>query len=105
MTGLCCQRRPLSPPRIVVVIALWAGLAAAAAAQGTAAADRAALEAFYDATGGPGWADSTNWKTSAPLGEWFGVTTDGDGRVRRLNLNGNALAGPDTRSAGRPEPP
>ena len=34
------------------------------------ASDRAALEALYDATGGASWTDGTNWKTSAPLGEW-----------------------------------
>ena len=73
---------------------LWAGLAAEAAAQGSAASDRAVLEALYDATGGPDWIDNTNWKTSAPLGEWFGVTADTAGRVTRLELPGNGLAGP-----------
>ena len=57
------------------------------------AADRAALEAFYDATGGAGWANSTNWKTEAPLGEWHGVVTDADGRVTWLTLGGNGLRG------------
>ena len=63
-------------------------------ASGTAAADRAALEALYDGTGGPSWAESTNWKTSAPLGEWYGVTADSTGRVTDLSLPGNALSGP-----------
>ncbi len=44
------------------------------------AGDRAVLAAFYDATGGPGWRVSTNWKTEAPLRDWHGVTTDDDGR-------------------------
>ena len=48
---------------LFIVGTLWAGLTADAAAQGSAATDRAALEAFYDATGGPGWTDNTNWKT------------------------------------------
>ena len=56
--------------------------------------DRATLEAFYDATGGTGWTNRTNWKTSAPLGEWFGVTTDGAGRVTELDLRLNGLSGP-----------
>ena len=56
--------------------------------------DRAALEALYDATGGPTWVDSTNWKTSTPLGEWYGVETDADGRVTQLVLMENALTGP-----------
>ena len=90
MTGPHCRRR--SSP--LAAVALWAGLVADAAAQGNAASDRAALEALYDATGGPGWTDSTNWKTSAPLGEWHRVTTDTTGRVRRLELPGNGLTGP-----------
>ena len=88
-------RRKLSPP-LLAACALWAGLGlgAEAAAQGSAASDRAVLEALYDATGGPNWIDNTNWKTAAPLGEWFGVATDTAGRVRRLELIGNGLAGP-----------
>ncbi len=65
---------------------------AAAAAQSTS--DRAVLEALYDATGGANWTDNTNWKTSAPLDEWYGVTTDADGRVTELDLYDNGLSGP-----------
>ena len=61
--------------------------------QGSAESDRAALEALYDATDGPGWTESTSWKTSAPLGEWYGVTTDADGRVTGLDLHDNGLDG------------
>ena len=57
------------------------------------AVDRAALEALYVATGGPGWTDSTNWKTAAPLSEWRGVRTDDDGRVIGLWLPRNNLTG------------
>ena len=64
------------------------------------AADRAVLEAFYDATGGAAWANSTNWKTLAPLGEWFGVTTGPNGRVTRLDLGVNQLTGQIPRSVG-----
>ena len=91
MAGPRCRRR-LSTP-ILAACALWAGLAAEGAAQGGAAADRTVLEALYDASGGPGWTDSTNWKTSAPLGEWYGVTTGADNRVTRLELPANDLAG------------
>ena len=91
MTGPHRRRRASS---LLAAAALWAGLAADAAAQGSAATDRAALEALYDATGGPGWTDNTNWKTSAPPGEWHGVTTDPAGRVTRLELPGNGLTGP-----------
>ena len=74
--------------RLFGAVALWAGFAAHAAAQGSAATDRAALEALYDATGGPGWTDSTNWKTASPLEDWYGVEVDEHGRVSGLRLGG-----------------
>ena len=46
--------------------------------------DRAALVAFYNATDGPNWVNSENWLTDAPLGDWYGVETDGEGRVVAL---------------------
>ena len=55
--------------------------------------ERAALGAFYDATGGPGWDISTNWKTAAPLDEWHGVETDADGRIIEMDINENGLRG------------
>lgn len=55
--------------------------------------DRAALEAFYEATGGPGWDNNENWLTDAPLGDWYGITTDANGRVVELDLFFNGLAG------------
>ena len=79
---------------MLAAAAVWAGLDGEATAQGSAAADRAALEAFYDATDGPSWTDDTYWRTSAPPGEWFGVTTDAGGRVTELELPGNGLTGP-----------
>ena len=72
---------------------LWGAFAADATAQGSVESDRRALEALYDATGGDGWTDGTNWKTAAPLSEWYGVRTGGDGRVTELVLLSNALAG------------
>ena len=91
MTGHRCCGRVLP---LLVAVGAYAGLAANAVAQDSVATDRAALEALYDATGGQTWTSSTNWKTDAPLGEWHGVSTDASGRVRRLNLDSNSLAGP-----------
>ncbi|MCY4506955.1 MAG: hypothetical protein OXG35_08350, partial [Acidobacteria bacterium] len=90
--GLSAPVEPrLAPP---VPAALRAtGDAPRAEAQGSIATDRAALEALYDATDGSNWTDSTNWKTDAPLSEWFGVTTDSAGRVGWLYLPSNALTG------------
>ena len=83
------------PTRIaaLAVVALWTVFAAPAVAQDGVESDRAALEALYDATGGAGWTHSANWKTTAPVGEWHGVTTDADGRVTRLHLRSNGLDG------------
>ena len=50
--------------------------------------DRAVLVALYEATDGPNWVDSRNWLTDAPLREWYGVETDGSGRVVQLDLGG-----------------
>ena len=52
-----------------------------------------ALSAFYGGTGGPNWRNKTNWLSLAPLGEWYGVTTDADGHVTELNLEDNNLSG------------
>ena len=54
---------------------------------------RAALEAFYAATGGPDWENNGNWLTDAPLGEWHGVATDTSGRVVEVRLTSNGLSG------------
>ena len=78
----------------LAAVAFWPAFAVDAVAQGSVATDRAALEALYDATGGASWTNSTNWKTSAPLGEWHGVTTGSAGRVTGLSLNANGLTGP-----------
>ena len=60
---------------------------------GSVASDRAALVALYNATDGANWQTSTNWLTDQPIGEWHGVTADGDGRVEWLDLVRNQLSG------------
>ena len=55
--------------------------------------DRGVLEVLYDSTGGESWTNRRNWKTSTPLGDWYGVTTDTAGRVTELDLGGNELTG------------
>ncbi len=74
---------------LVAALVLSAGEARGQGAE----TDRAALEALYHATGGPNWADNTNWLSDAPLGEWYGVQTQND-RVQALNLKRNELSGP-----------
>ncbi len=94
MTKTSASTSTAARRRTLALLAAAALVAADGAAQDGAAADRAALEAFYLLTGGPGWIDRTNWRTPAPLGDWHGVTTDRTGRVTRLELPGNGLAGP-----------
>ena len=80
---------------LTVLLAVLLGLVPGVRAQqGTAATDLAALQALYEATDGVNWEDSTNWSTSEPLSAWFGVTTDGNGRVTTLDLRNNGLKGP-----------
>lgn len=55
--------------------------------------DREVLVAFYRATDGPNWVNNKNWLTDAPLGEWYGVETDGYGRAESLMLGDNGLTG------------
>lgn len=55
--------------------------------------DRAALTALYNATDGDNWHNNENWLTGAPLSEWHGVDTDDNGRVTRLDFEGNNLTG------------
>ena len=55
--------------------------------------DRAALEALWTATDGAAWFTKTNWLTDAPLGDWYGVRVDNNGRVVVLLLPNNGLVG------------
>ena len=57
-------------------------------------ADRSVLNGLYRGTGGSGWTESDNWGTDEPLDDWYGVTTDADGRVTELSLHANNLVGP-----------
>ena len=55
--------------------------------------DRTALLALYNATGGANWTNNTNWLTSGALSTWYGITTDNQGRITKLNLTSNQLKG------------
>ena len=46
-----------------------------------ATTERGALVALYEATDGVNWSSSHNWLTDKPITIWYGVTTDGSGRV------------------------
>ena len=63
--------------------------------------DRSVLVEFYHATDGENWKNNRNWLSDAPLGEWYGVSTDTEGRVSKLELTDNNLAGPLPQELGR----
>lgn len=75
-------------------------LSAAVEVLATPSGDREVLELLYRLWGGDSWNDRTNWLTDAPLSDWAGVRTDGNGRVVALRLNGNNAAGPMTAHLG-----
>ena len=56
-------------------------------------ADRSALEALYESTGGEDWVNDENWLSDRPLSEWHGIRVDGDGRVSSIWLPANDLTG------------
>ena len=56
--------------------------------------ERDILVALFDATGGPGWADNTNWRSDTPIRLWHGVEVDSAGSVTQLSLARNNLVGP-----------
>ncbi|MCD8291146.1 MAG: hypothetical protein LUC91_06555 [Prevotella sp.] len=56
-------------------------------------AERGALVQLYNATNGDLWNDNTNWCSSEPLGNWYGVTLDESNQVKSISLGSNNLVG------------
>ena len=63
------------------------------AVQGEADLMRGALIALYESTDGPNWKQNENWLSDAPFEDWYGVSTDAEGRVTQLSLVDNRLRG------------
>ena len=57
------------------------------------AADVAALEALFEATGGTGWTDSRGWLSDSDVAQWHGVSVDSLGAVIAIDLARNGLTG------------
>ncbi|MDE0311865.1 MAG: hypothetical protein OXI52_06340 [Caldilineaceae bacterium] len=75
-------------------VSVWSEFASATPTSTTTPTDREALAALYRATDGAGCTNDTNWLSGKPLGEWYGVTTDANGRVTKLYITRNRLCGP-----------
>ena len=52
---------------------------------------REILKTIYDEMNGPNWRVSTNWLTDAPLDEWYGIRTNDQGQVIRIDLRRNFM--------------
>jgi hypothetical protein len=58
--------------------------------------ERDALIALYNSTNGDNWNNNTNWNSTEPVANWFGISTiniDGVGHVSEIRLGGNNLSG------------
>ena len=87
-----------------LVTAVSGGTATVTAREGSSGIDATALLVvadeprevllqLYSAMRGYAWTRRDNWLTEAPLGTWYGVTTDEQGRVIELDLSSNGLTG------------
>jgi Leucine-rich repeat (LRR) protein len=54
--------------------------------------DSLALVALYDSLAGDNWNNKTNWKSTEPISNWYGVSVNNN-RVTNLNLRSNNLVG------------
>ena len=92
------NREAMKNPAFLTILFLFAALNVLgiqlANAQGSVDTDREALVALYDLTDGDNWRNNNSWKSDRPLGDWWGVDTDSDGRVTRILLDFNDLSGP-----------
>ena len=57
------------------------------------ALERAVLAGLFEAMGGDNWTSSDGWLSDAPVGQWYGVSTDLYGRVASLDLADNGVSG------------
>lgn len=62
--------------------------------------ERKALVDFYKMTNGDGWKNNSGWCSEKPVSSWYGVSTDGQGRVTRISMDRNNLIGRFPESIG-----
>ena len=77
----------------------WADLVTPSVDDVACTHDRDALVALYESTDGESWRNSVNWLSETePIGNWFGVSVDGNGCVLVLYLDNNDLLAASRRS-------
>jgi Leucine-rich repeat (LRR) protein len=52
--------------------------------------DSLQLVTLYNATGGANWTNRTNWLSNNPISTWYGITTNAQGCVTCIDLDGDA---------------
>lgn len=77
---------------VIVFITCFCGLTNIAISQQTRAGDSAVLVSLYNTTTGANWTTKTNWLTSQPIDNWFGITV-ANNRVVSISLPNNNLSG------------
>ena len=55
--------------------------------------ERNALNELYEATGGDNWNNNEGWTSHRMLKYWYGITTDNDNHVTKIDLHENNLTG------------
>ena len=54
--------------------------------------DSLELVSLYNSTNGNAWSNNTNWlQPGSPIDNWFGITTNTEGCVQKIDLNNNNL--------------
>ena len=84
-TGLCAPRDRVFQSWLASILNHQGG-------PGCTLPPREIFAAFFEATGGAGWTNNTNWLRAAPVASWFGVTVE-DSLLTALELPDNGLAG------------
>lgn len=77
----------------LATLTVRSGTAAASVPATVRSADRRPLLSLFASARGREWTRRDGWDSDAPVGDWHGVSADGDGRVTALRLGGNGLRG------------
>ena len=78
---------------VLIIITIAVPSALAQTCEGIQTEECQALYALYNGTGGDQWTDNTNWLSTGPVSDWYGITVD-SGHVTEIDLRDNGLAGP-----------
>ena len=55
--------------------------------------ERAILVSLYHSLNGDNWEKKANWLSDKPLGEWYGITTNAEGKVTKIEFNEISIKG------------